>query len=721
MKYSALSLVFLSLYTLTGCNNVGLKNSGAGPSVSERGSDTFKNLMAQGVGSLRPDIKVGSNLGLSGTPISSIKLDEASGAWAWVAFDTSLSELVKPGQDLVKASLGLVAKYENELGLTPAEILVQNGAEQSPYKGVKLVSLQRKYQGVPIKGAFVNFFFAVQSDQTLRLSEIVNNSYGPIKISTEIPPMPSDSEVVEATGVDTLQVISKVPVIQPVLDKDGHYEFAYATEFKLDDKSSAEKITMTMDNATKEIREAFSNHVNEVNQINAESFERSYALKDLISRPLQFTQIRDGNSVFSTDDKGNVTSNGSQVTVVLTNTKNKSSVFFANNLQTPVSFPVSLDPGGKSDIKFGTGDKAAFNVFVAIQETFKFVAAQLTPNELRIIENGIGAAVNLPDACNAFYDGQRLNFFSESTRCGNTGLISDVIHHEWGHGLDDFLGTSSRGTNGRSGITDGAYSEGIGDILSAYMANSPNLAPGFFLNSTQPLRVLTNNRTHPPVNANEAEIHSAGLIVGGAFWDLHVNLTNLYGLVKGSEMANRLFLRHLITSDRYTDAYQAVLRVDDDDNNPATRSPSYCNITQAFARHNITGGEQVAANCVDTDLSLKVKVELDQGEGLLSVVASALGAAKIVACPGKVTSCPASAETVEFAAREGDDIVTLKGNRKYYAGSGTVNAKASPTYSFFSIDAKGKIMAKRTLDFKPETAAPVVVPTVTPDAGVEIQ
>jgi hypothetical protein len=710
MKKTHSILCLTMLAFITACNNTSATLKGR--SVPLKGNDKFKTLMAQGVGNFRPkSIQSTSTLGLSSLAISSVKIDDASGVWSWAGFNTSLADPIPADQDLLELSRETISNFETELGFKPSEILSDEGSLQSPYAGTKLVTLQRQWNGIPIKGAFINIFYTLVSDGTWRLSEIVNNSYGPIKIGSEIPPMPSDLEAVEATGVDELEVLSRRPLIQAFLNSEGSYEFSYATEFKMKDKSSDELVTLTLDNASREIREAFSNRVFEVNQINAETYERSYVLKDLILRPLMWAKIRDGESETSTDDKGNVDSTGKQITVTLTNTKNKSSVYLASNPNQVVSFPLNLDASGKTDIKLGTADAAAMNVFAAVQETIDFSAKHLSTQELRLIEKGFNAKVNIPETCNAFYDGS-LNFFSASKECANTGLISDVVKHEWGHGLDDYLGPNSRGTNGRSGITDGAYSEGIGDILSSYVAKSPDLAPGFFLNDARPLRQLQNNRVHPPANEQEAEVHNAGLIIGGAFWDMHSNFTALYGPNKGNEMASRLFLRHLLTSDRYIDAYQAVLRVDDDDSNPATKSPNYCKITKAFARHKISGGEVAAADCLDIDASIRIKIDYDQGEGKLAVLASAFGAAKIIACPSNVTSCKADATGyVEFLAADGDDVLTVKGNRKFYSAKGVVDAKINPAYTFFSLDAKNAVLAKKQLEFKVQSSAP------TPDVS----
>jgi hypothetical protein len=57
------------------------------------------------------------------------------------------------------------------------------------------------------------------------------------------------------------------------------------------------------------------------------------------------------------------------------------------------------------------------------------------------LQSQLTANMNIDDVCNAFWDGQTVNFFksgfSGTTFCANTGEIAAVFDHEWGHGLDD--------------------------------------------------------------------------------------------------------------------------------------------------------------------------------------------------------------------------------------------------------------------------------------------
>lgn len=40
------------------------------------------------------------------------------------------------------------------------------------------------------------------------------------------------------------------------------------------------------------------------------------------------------------------------------------------------------------------------------------------------------------DTCNAFYDGTSINFYAQSATCRALSLYSDVVYHEYGHGIN---------------------------------------------------------------------------------------------------------------------------------------------------------------------------------------------------------------------------------------------------------------------------------------------
>jgi hypothetical protein len=697
-----LSLSLLSTVLLS-CSDV--KTGAVKSYTPAKGSEEFKTLLAQGSGRIRPSgFAPASRLGLNNSSILSTSLDSASGAWARVLFDTRISDRLENDDAILTFGRELLGKYSSELGFSPTE--ADAGVIYSPDDQTRVLTFQRAIDGVPIQGAFVKIFFARFPDASLRLSEIVNNSYGPVKVSGDVKDVPSDADTLALTGIWTLQVLSKKTVIQPVLGPNGRYEFGYASVVKVKD-SDDEEFTLTVDHEGHQLREVYSNRVNELQTISAEVYQRSYVLNDIVAKPLPFAAIVDGTTKLMTDGKGVVSTVGKTVTVKLNSNKSASTVVdFAVNTKEAANFTANLDASGKTTIKLSPENLASVNAFVAIQGAVDFVSKYLTIAELPLLDSGILATVNRKeDVCNAFYENGTLNFFAQGKdvngkTCANTALISDVVYHEWGHAMDDFLGPVNR-TNGSTGITDGAYSEGIGDILSAYMSRAPNLGVGIMLGDKRELRSLKNTRKHPPANAQESEVHEAGLIIGGAFWDMFTLLSSLHGVEQGADLSSKLFLKHLKLSDRYLDAYSAVLRADDDDNNPATPSANYCNITRAFALHNISGAEVASSTCVDNDKSLNIRVDLDEGNGKLSLLASAAGATKILACPGLVKLCKAdTAGFVELASIEADDTLTLKGERKYYAAKGSFDVKTNVVYTFFSVDSENRILGLKNMRFK---------------------
>ncbi len=79
--------------------------------------------------------------------------------------------------------------------------------------------------------------------------------------------------------------------------------------------------------------------------------------------------------------------------------------------------------------------------------------------------------VNLNQTCNAYWDGSTLNFFKSGGGCGNTGQISGVSLHEFGHGIDQNDGTGT--------ATDGATGESYGDTTALIALHDSCLGEGF--------------------------------------------------------------------------------------------------------------------------------------------------------------------------------------------------------------------------------------------------
>lgn len=211
-------------------------------------------------------------------------------------------------------------------------------------------------------------------------------------------------------------------------------------------------------------------------------------------------------------------------------------------------------------------------------------------------ERPMTANANLSRSCNAHWDGSTINLYSGSSQCANTGLISDVIYHEWGHGLDANAG----------GIEDGAFSEGFGDIMSLVMTHSNLLGIGFRLPSNGPVRDLEPDKVYPQ---DRGEVHAEGLIIGSTFWDMYKGLKDRLGEEEAGAVISNYAFKMILTASRYTEVYDALLVIDDNDGNLVNGTPNLCVINEAFAAHGLT---QEAAACKLASVETYKVIDPDQ-------------------------------------------------------------------------------------------------------------
>jgi Zn-dependent metalloprotease len=211
------------------------------------------------------------------------------------------------------------------------------------------------------------------------------------------------------------------------------------------------------------------------------------------------------------------------------------------------------------------------------------------------LDNNITINVNIDNTCNAVWNGAA-NFYRSGGGCNNTGEISDVVHHEWGHGVDG---------NTHSG--DGATGEGTGDTASFHMSHDPEIGP-YFRTDGSPVRNMDKNQTSKGLltrsNVNSkcpsgsgplgAEVHCEGEIYGQTGWDLAQALVAKHGYHTGWRTSERIFFTSLPDAGSYlpeqTDPmYDAYLNADDDDGNLANGTPNGQEIYDAFNTHEIAG------------------------------------------------------------------------------------------------------------------------------------
>jgi len=205
-----------------------------------------------------------------------------------------------------------------------------------------------------------------------------------------------------------------------------------------------------------------------------------------------------------------------------------------------------------------------------------------TAPEVRMSTTSLRSNVNLNSSCNAYYDGN-VNFYTAGDGCNNTGRIADVNYHEWGHGFHYY--------SLEAGSFDGAMSEGIGDIIAAFLTDDPIVAP-YFMTSGSGIREMDSDRRYPEDWVNE--VHYDGLIFAGAVWDLWDVLTReLDSREDARVLTARLMADGIKGGPSIPDVYDEFLVADDDDGDLGNGTPNQCAILEAFQLHGLgPGGNQ---------------------------------------------------------------------------------------------------------------------------------
>jgi hypothetical protein len=274
---------------------------------------------------------------------------------------------------------------------------------------------------------------------------------------------------------------------------------------------------------------------------------------------------------------------------------------------------LGIDPGAALvwDATAVVEDDAQVNTFIATGIAKEYVRNNIDASMPTIDEQMI-ANVNIKQNCNAFFDGKSINFFQASpttmtaTGCQNTGLLHDVVFHEYGHrlhtaeiipGVGDF---------------DGAMSEGAADYLAASITGDAGMGRGFFY-TNDALRDLDPEGKEWLWPIDIGEIHHQGQIYGGLFWDLRKDLIAQLGQAAGVALVNKIYLGTLRRSVNIPTSLIEALAEDDDDGNLDNGTPHECSIRAAFGRHGLrtASGTVIAPGQVEANaLAIGVHIEV---------------------------------------------------------------------------------------------------------------
>ncbi len=641
------------------------------------GKQGFEGQVLDNVNLIQSAFNFGRNIAVSptysGSPLTSemfaLERDTHSGTVAKITFDANQVESVSK-DDLKSFALNYITSHADQFGVTPAEISTTEAVHQLNDSLIS-ISFARKINDKPVRDALIELVFAKNAQDHFKLFELISRSYGGAKVEDSAKNIDGNLiNKLEANYKSTVD--SQSDMFFPHQDLTGKITLVSSTEVKL--KGAANSVTtVTISKSSGEVLETYSSTVAEAASsaapLTAMLYDRSYQDSDKVSKVVPHVQIGK-NGVTNWLGKGDFNANGTEEVSLESAQFKLQSAPFTTTLTNGV---MNLETAN---------DMRTTNAFVALHRIHQFARKYYSDVDTKYFQTQVIVNTNVSGSCNAFYQGgeNSVNFYSEGNGCANMAVVNDVIFHEWGHGLDNYTGKSL-------GMNDGAFSEGVGDIVSGYATGSSNLGQGFFKSRTAGIRQLNNNAKYP--QDLSGEVHNDGLIIGGTFWDLRKSLMERYGDEQGRAYAEHLFFRHLITADTYKESYNIVLQLDNEGGNAAVRSPNFCLINSVFSKHGLA---QEVANCQDAveEMSVALKVETKISKvaagGYQIVLKSP--AEQLIICKGKKADCLSSRKDEFGIVKDGRDKNSNDGIFIGQLGSLPVNQ----TYHILGWDKKGQFV-----------------------------
>jgi hypothetical protein len=216
---------------------------------------------------------------------------------------------------------------------------------------------------------------------------------------------------------------------------------------------------------------------------------------------------------------------------------------------------------------------------------------------------------------NAWWDGSSINMCVSSSSYGNTGRMADVVYHEYGHGITDFL----YGANDPPSDMHEANS----DIVANLILRESIMGLGFYLNNcTSGIRDSDNSITYPCGGSG----HYCGQVLAGFHWDAWEELVANYNVEYADSVAryNWHYGRKMGLPQTQPDQVHWTFVADDDDGNLSNGTPHYDEycvgaVNHAFTCPTITVGVFIThtplANTSNTTTPYQVVAEITSTSG----------------------------------------------------------------------------------------------------------
>ena len=218
--------------------------------------------------------------------------------------------------------------------------------------------------------------------------------------------------------------------------------------------------------------------------------------------------------------------------------------------------PINLIFGASGEM-----ETAQTSAYFWTNATYQLARSILDPLEAAPFAN-LNVNVNIDNTCDAFWStaSSSINFFKAGDGCPNAAY-SDVVAHEYGHGVDHW----------RGGILDGGYSEGFGDVMALLLTRQSCYGRDFVGAGTC-LRSAAEVNLWPP--GIFAGVHDKGKPYAQFVWQLVQELKKTSSEEESFRLVERLVLAAAATNPAdILEAVRLSFLADDTDGNLANGTP----------------------------------------------------------------------------------------------------------------------------------------------------
>ena len=466
--------------------------------------------------------------------------------------------------------------------------LLAPGAKASDFKrgdnvllnGLRTVGFYQMHEGKKVVGGQVSFRF--KND---RLFVIASEALSNIKLKTASDALSQDALIKAAKAWASTHMLDATlgatlgeTWVLPLWSDSKAATYRWANEVMITSKSPRQKVKLYIDSQSGEVLQAESMLRFADAQLNLEA-PRRYPGSDYFDYPAMNNNIVVDGQPTTTDENGGLSwpgNNPSMLEVFL-----ESELISVNN-QSGAAASQIFDINPNEVLTWQADDNELLDAQLS-----GYVHTQIVKNFARNLNPGLAwigrqqdVNVNISDSCNAFSDGDSINFLVSNNQCENTARLADVVYHEFGHSLH--ANSIIRG----AGSFDGAFSEGLSDYLAATITGDPGMGRGFFKNN-DPLRHIDPANQENRWPEDVGEVHFTGLIFGQAMWDLRKLLVETHGEEQGVALADKLYYGAVQRSSSIPTTYVEILAEDDDDGDLSNGTPNICNINASFGRHGL--------------------------------------------------------------------------------------------------------------------------------------